>query len=224
MDAIAYTSNKDKESLDDMPNEEKKFYNGYGDWGHVVINSERSIINDLKNYPFPDDIKNQADVIYNKMKYQVRRGKIRFQMLFFCVYCAHLELNRDVDPVTLGVIFDLTYGDVQRCDSLFSPLQTGYRPPAKNTSPIDYLPKYCENINLSQDAVNDMIAMSKSILRKDKKLRQENPQTVASGLLKYYIMTRGITLDDPLIMLKITGRSNVTIEGMYKHISTIDNS
>lgn len=208
----------------DNSNGEQRFCNGYNEWGHVMSRSEHTILPDLKPYPFPDDIKNQADVIYNKMKYQVRRGKIRFQMLFFCTYYSHVELGRDVNPIQLGAQFGLTQGEVQRCDSIFSPLQTGYRPPSTNTSPLGYLPDYCQNMQLSQDAIEEIMRMASSVLRKDPTLFQENPQTVAAGLLRYYTVTNGITTDDPQRVARVTGRSNVTIEGMFRRIATIDNS
>lgn len=208
----------------DNTTSEQKFCGGYGEWGHVINRTERTILPDLKLYPFPDDIKNQADVIYNKMKYQVRRGKIRFQMLFFCVYCSHLELKRDVNPIQLGAQFGLTPGEVQKCDSLFSPLQTGYKPPSKNASPLGYLPDYIREMDLSEDLVGDIMAVAADILRKDPTLNQENPQTVAAGLLRYYTFSRGITSDDPSKINRVTNRSNVTIDGMFRRISTIDNS
>lgn len=203
---------------------EQRFCGGYGEWAHVVNHTERSILPDLKQYAFADDIKNQADVIYNKMRYQVRRGKIRYQMLFFCVYCAHLELGRDVNPVQLGHQFGLTQGEVQRCDSLFSPLQTGYKPPSTNTSPLGYLPDYCRDMNLSQEAIADIMKMAATVLRKDPTLYQENPQTVAAGLLRYYTITNGVFTDDPQKITRVTSRSNVTIDGMFRRISSIDNS
>ena len=209
---------------DDTIANEQHFCGGYGEWGHVINHTERSILPDLKQYAFTDDIKNEADVIYNKMRHQVRRGKIRSQMLFFCVYCSHLELNRDVNPIQLGKEFGLTQGEVQRCDSLFSSLQTGYRPPNRNASPLGYLPNYCHSMNLSHEAIDEIMKMSAIILRKDPTLYQENPQTVAAGLLRYYTVTNGISTDDPQNITRITGRSSVTIDGMFKRVSTIDNS
>ena len=215
--------------LDIQPDEEddfageQKFCNGYGEWGYVPNRSIHSILPDLKTYPFTDDIKNRADAIYNKMRYQVRRGKMRFQMLFFCTYCAHLELKRDVNPIQLGKQFDLTQGDVQRCDSIFSPLQTGYRPPSTSVSPLGYLPDYCQNMKLSQESIDDIMLMSANILRKDPSLLEENPQTVAAGLLRYYNVTNGITNDDPQKITQVTGRSMVTIDGMFKKIAAVDN-
>jgi len=207
----------------DNINGEQRFCGGYGEWGHVVTHVDRSILPDLKQQAFPDEIKNGADVIYNKMKYRVRRGKIRNQMLFFCIYCAHLELNRDVNPIQLGAQFGLLPGEVQRCDSIFSPLQTGYRPPHTKTSPLRYLPDYCCRMGVSEDTTPEVMKLAAIILQKDSTLYQENPQTVAAGLLKYYTVTNGITTDDPQKITNVTGRSNVTIEGMFRRIATIDN-
>ena len=206
---------------------EEKFYNGYGE-SHVVSHTERSILSDLKPHPFTDDIKNMADVIFNKMRYQVRRGKIRDQLLFYCVYCSHCELRRDVNPIQLGKHFGLTQGEVQKCDSMFSPLQTGYRKPEMMITPLDYLPDYCSAINLSQEAIEDILRMATSIITKDPALLQENPQTVASGLLRYYTVSNGIVVEDPErltnVMANVTGRSDATINALYKRISIIDNS
>lgn len=229
---ITHTRDKvDSSELEDVPRDpydnttnEEKFCGGYGEWGHVINRTERTILPDLKGYPFPDDIKNKADVIYNKMKYQVRRGKIRFQMLFFCIYCAHIELGIDVNPIQLGAQFGLTSGEVQKCDSLFSPLQTGYKPPFKNASPLGYLSDYITRMDLSEDLVTHVTQTAANILRKDPTLYQENPQTVAAGLLRYYMFTNGITSEEQDKINRVTDRSNVTIDGMFRRICQIDNS
>jgi hypothetical protein len=204
--------------------DEKEFHSGFGDWGHVSNNSEKTIRPELDGYFFDDEIKNVADSIYNKMVYQVRRGKVRTKLIFYCIYCAHLELKRDVNPTQLGKIFGLTQGEVQKCDSLFSPLQTGYRAPTTIISPLQYLPGYCIKLKLSQESLETIRKMSQDILSKDPSLKEENPQTVASGLLRYYTLTNGITLDDPNELEKLTSRSMVTIENMCKRISVIDNT
>lgn len=208
----------------DITNPEQKFFGGYNEWNHVTVHNEHTILPDLKNYPFPDEIKNRADFIYNQMIYRVRRGKIRDQMLFYCVYCSHLELDRNVNPCQLGALFGLGPGQVQRCDSLFSPLQTGYRPPSTNTSPLKYLPGYCQEMELSEEAAKEITQLASQILSKDLDLKQENPQTVAAGLLRYYTYTNGITTDDHQKLTKITGRSSVTIDAMFRRIASIDNN
>lgn len=208
-----------------LPADERNgFAGGYSEIGsHVITHGGHSILGDLKAYPLPDDIKNQADTIYNKMIYRVRRGRIRDRLLFFCTLCAYQELGLDVNPIELGEMFGLTPGEVQRCDSTFSYIQTGYRPPAIYTSALQYLPNYCRNMDLSEDAIEEVCTLARSILRKDPTLSQENPQTVAAGILRYYLVTTGITCDDPQQITRVTRRSTVTIDGMYRRISIVDN-
>lgn len=208
----------------DTVNGDKTFCGAQGEWAHVYNRSERSILPDLAHYHLTDDIKNTADVVYNKMKPQTRRGKVRTQMIFYCVYCAHLELNREVNPIKLGKIFDLTPGQVQKCHSMFAPLQTGYFPPASTTTPLRYLPDYCRDLQLSQEAIESINTLAQNILRKDQTLNEENPQTVAAGILRYYVMINGIVMEDLQKLSEITGRSTVTIEAMCRRISNVDNS
>lgn len=218
-------SSSDTTNMDDRENQDQDFFTGRDTSAYTTSNrNERTIMHDLKNYSLSDDIKNQADLIFNLMKYRVRRGKKRTQLIFYCVYCAHLEFDIDVNPIQLGATFGLTQGEVQRCDSLFSPLQTGYRPRSTLTSPLRYLPDYCTQMALTDEAVTDITQLAADVLQKDPSLLQENPQTVAAGILKYYTETNGIFNDDPQKLSKVTGRSNVTIEGIYKRIAAVDNS
>lgn len=200
------------------------FHNGYGEWkGHSITKTTRSILSDLAQYPYDDDIKNRADVIFNKMEYRVRRSTIRLQLLFYCVYCAHLELSREADPTEIGNRFGLTSGQIQKCHSLFAPLQTGYNPPVIVASPCTYVPGFFRKLGLSEEIVEDAIVNLKSILAKDRNLEQENPQTVAAGYLRYYMFINGIACDDASKISSVTQKSNVTIDTMYRKISAADN-
>lgn len=239
---IRPAGNEDQFDLD----EECQFGNGYEEKeGHAFIKHERSILPSLKKYPFPDNIKNDADVIFNKMKPRSRRGKTYYMLLYYCIYCAFLEemhRQRDmlkkgilvdvtgylltVDPIQLGKQFDLTRSEVQRCDAMFSFLQTGYKPPSNYISPIDYLPNYCkcECINLSDESIIDVLELANRILTKDYTLNRENSPIVAAGILYYYTIVNGIKIDNIDGLLSLVNKSFTTIENMYKRISIIDNS
>jgi len=207
-----------------VEDDSKEFFTGYGDWGHYVyVTTEHSIISDLKCYQLPDDIKNKADSIYSKMIPRTRRKKIRKQLVFFCTYCAYLELGININPMQLGKQFGLSQGEVQKCGSLFSKLQTGYTPPDVDSTPLNYVPGFCESLGLSEDAVEEISRIYKVVIFSDERLSQENPQTVASGLLKYYIVTNGITMKDTSVISSITNRSSVTIDAIYKRIAIADN-
>lgn len=212
--------------------DEDDFVQQYGT-DHVIIKREHSIIPDLAQYKFPDNIKERADIIFNSMNYQVHRKKLRTQMLFYCVYCAYREeFNKNpcyengmtgVDPFRLGARFGLTSGEVSKCNSIFSPLQTGYRPPPSYKTPMEYLLEFHANLKLSEDSADEIISLADGILKKNKGLFQENPQTVAAGLIKYFTVINGIIVNDD-ILTNATGRSKATIDAMYRKISTIDNT
>ena len=220
---IRHKQKEDENDMVDPFDNEKTFYNCKGEWGHIQQSTTRSILKDLKPFDIPENIKHRADTIYNKMNYHVRRKKIRFQMLFYCVYCAYLELNQNVDPTKLGAMFRLSQGDIQRCDSLFSPLQTGYTPPVKHARPSKYMDQYCEEIGLDNESGIQIKKLSETLMVKDPDFLQENPQTVAAGILKYFVVTNGIILEDPDIIRMVTKRSNATIDAMFQRIVTVDN-
>lgn len=214
--------------------QEDDFIHQYGT-NHIINKRGRSILADLADYKLPDSIKEGADAVYNKMNYQVHRGKLRIKLLFYCVYCAYREQLHNnpcydancniaaIDPIRLGKMFGLTAGEVSKCNSLFSPLQTGYKPPPSYVSPVEYLSTYCINLGLSRDSINEITSFARCILKKDRTLNQDNPQTVAAGLLKYFTVVNGIVLDNNNRIAELTGRSNATIDSMHRRISIIDN-
>lgn len=227
----------DQDYIDEYDETSRKLCSSYKDGGgnggnYVYISSDRSIVSELTAYGHIDEeIKNQADVIYNLMHKSTRRGKVRRQLLFYCVYCAYRELRRDVNPISLGQQFNLKPGDVQRCDSLFSQIKTGYKPRINTyASPLDYIPGYFDElgklgcVEISSYITESALQLGKSIIDKEQSLLQENPQTVAAGLFHYFNLTNGIEYPDATTPSKITSRSNMTINNMFKRIATIDNA
>lgn len=194
------------------------------------IQGKFSILKDLEPYPFMTMIKTKANEIYNKMHYQTRRGKIRVQLLYHCTYNAHLELYNDglLDeipvPDELGEIFKLTSEEVQKCDSLFSYIQTGYEPLSIELNPRSYYKKWCDTkeLRLSEDHLVDLIEFSEYITSLDKSLLQNHPRTVASGILKFYLERSGFLVESKDLEC-VTKRSNVTIKGIYDQVSRIYN-
>jgi len=183
-----------------------------------------SIVTDLINYNFSPQIVAEAERIYAVMRHNVRRGSVRKKLLFQLVHNAHLELDIPVDPNELGKIFGLDRGEIQKSFSLFSPLQTGYAPPTKNTTPLQYIPAFCERLGLSNDIAEQFERTSRAILEKDPTLFDEHPRTVASGLLRYCLTMNGLVFDDQALLDSITGRSYVTVDPVFKRIVAIDNA
>lgn len=185
---------------------------------------EKSILKELQKYELPQHITVKADVIYTKMRHQVRRGGIRIKQLFICTYYAYIELNETVEPYTLGMnVFKLTRNEIQISYNIFSPLQTGYYPPSVITSCKDYIAIFCKKMNISDNSLERINNMSDIFIQKDPSLAEESPQTLAAGILHYYMLTNGIVTENNNEIITVTSRSFVTIQSISKKISLIDN-
>lgn len=208
MEQTTYTNFRE-ERIDTPQGDETKKYN-------------RNILTDLLPYDFSDDIKMRANYIYNKMNHATHRAKKRVLLLFFCVYNAYKELEIPILPADLGKKFKLTQGQMQKTLSMFSPLQTGYRPITRKLSILDYIPTYCEHIGLDGDHINNMLLLASNLLDNNK-LSNLGPQTTAAGFIKLYLLDNGIELEDKNLLSKVTDRSNATIEAKCMELRNIDN-
>ncbi|HSW77052.1 MAG TPA: hypothetical protein VLG50_08390 [Candidatus Saccharimonadales bacterium] len=177
----------------------------------------RSILSDLSKYDISEDIKLRANRIYTDMKPQTNRAKKRHFLLFFCVYNAYKELGITIAPEDIGKIFTLNKHQMQQAINIFSPSQTGYHPVKNQITILDYLKIWCDKLEFDKIDVDDIINMAENFINKNENLKHDVPQTAAAGLIKYYILTRGYTLDN-VKLSEITNRSDTTIETMYKKI------
>ena len=234
----------DAPEVQSSPDEEVQFGNEYNAKdSHISSKKGKSILPFLTKLSLPENIMNGADVIYNKMKPQVRRANTYNMLLYYCTYCSYLEyiheqksLSKEgllfdpkgyidgFDPIELGKKFKLSKGQLQKCDSLFSPLQTGYKPPSSCISLLDYIPNYGKCINLSNQSIVDVIDLAQELLDKEPKLYKDNCRSTAAGILYYFTVINGISINNLDDLIKLVNYSFTTIENIYKKIAIIDNS
>ena len=224
--------------------EESQFGNEYSSKdSHVSKKKEKSILPHLMKLSLPEDIVNGAELIYNKMHPQVRRANTYCMLLYHCTYCSYMEYIYEqkllaekgllfdykgyvdgFDPIELGKKFNLTKGQLQKCDSLFSPLQSGYKPRKSCLSLFDYIPNYCKCINLSKESTVDIIDLAKDLLKKEPKLAKDNARSTAAGIFYYFTIINGISITNIDEFVELVHYSLTTIINIYKKISIIDNS
>jgi len=92
-----------------------------------------------------------------------------------------------VQPFILGELFNLKRGDVQKCNSIFSASRPVYNPPAFKTNPKRYIPIFSRSMDLSDEATQDALILADRILKIKPSLIESNSQTVAAGVLRYYM-------------------------------------
>jgi hypothetical protein len=116
----------------------------------------------------------------------------------------------------------IAHGEIIKATSMFSELQTGYRPKTKCSNPIALFPEYCKSIRLSSEFLGDLENLGWEILEKDPELLEQYPQTVAVGILKYFLTIHGIEINIDHFSKKLR-LSQATINTMYKRIAELDN-
>lgn len=181
----------------------------------------KNISKDLEPLKISNEIKNKANEIYIRMGPDTTRAKKRKLLLFHCVYNAYRELGINIAPSEIGQMFNLTQGQMTKTTSMFSALQTGYRSPIVIKIISDYIPEYCQQLGLDTDDV--MIVVNRIINKQNPELMACVPQTIAIGLIKYYLSINGIELDDKTVLSKVGQRSDTTIESTFQRLCKIDN-
>lgn len=183
----------------------------------------KTIAPELKTRGFPDEIVARADLIHWKIDTGVHRGSMRCMLLFHCTFQAYQELDINVDPFKLGICFGLTKGQVKKCDSIFSPLNTGYQPVERNVTAMNFIPEFCERLGIATEQIDVIRDIIDRVSLRNKALAQENSRTLAAGFIKYFMVINGITIDSRLLT-EVTERSLATIDAMERRIETTDNS
>ena len=227
----------------DNQNFDDEFGNDYDTKNsHVAKIKSKTIVPLLLKFGVPETIAIRADKIKNKLKGQIRRGKKYTMLMYFCTHSAYLEYideqtelisKGEIDnykgyvlgfePIQMGENFGLTKNELQQGFCLFSPLQTGYKPPSSYISIFIHIPNYCKCINLSNESIIDVIALANYILSKDPSLRNESQRSTAAGIVHYYTYINDITISNPDEFSKLVHYSFSTIENISKKIAILDN-
>lgn len=188
----------------------------------------RSILEDIRAYDkknyINEEVKLRADEIYSqKMKKIIFRKKNRTLLLFYCVYCAYLELDILIPKNIIADIFELKENEVKKTNKLFSEINTGYKPPTKQITPIPYIINFMQKMEISEDMKPHIQACAEEYIAKNPDiLHTTTPHTAASGLMKYICSTYGIRIDN-VTSNEVLCRSVATINNTSHIIAINDN-
>ena len=185
-------------------------------------NLDKNIRKDLEKIGLPINIINLADDIYKEMKAGTKRGKRRKQLIYFCVSTAYNKLSIPIDPNKLAKLCGIDYSDISKAQSMCSPSKTNYEPPLRRFTPLDFIPNYFKAVsnwlNFPEDTLDDIIAIAEDILDSEPDLKDEKPQTVAAGIIVFYLNVHGLSLDKDKYT-EIFGRSDMTINKIKNKVS-----
>lgn len=181
---------------------------------------KKSIVQELRGFPFlTPEIIQEAEGIYHRMINDgVHRVRIRKMMLYICVKRAYMSLKITIDPNDLAKKFDLSDRDKKRCDSIFSPLNTGCLDETEEFTPIYFIKLFFDNLSISQDLLPFIEEIIKVVQRKNPFLMEEKARTLAAGFLKYFIEINNLEVNEEEFY-KVVDRSPATVGNIKKRIS-----
>lgn len=182
----------------------------------------KSILSDLNRFNISDEIKNEAEHIFQQLTTGTRRGNKRKKLLFYCVYNAYKSLGIIEDAKTIANLIGIPHSDITKSFSLYSETKTNYQPPASFRTPTDFIYKYYSEAGLSSDCLQPLLSLTDEVLASDPDLYESYPQVVACGIIVYYMTINGASVDRKKLA-KMAGKSDMTLSKIIKRISAAHN-
>lgn len=185
-------------------------------------NEERSIYKDVETLGFSEHIVSKANKIYADVtKGKIFRGNSRRAIVFACIFHAYKMSNNPQSHEKLIGIFKLDKKTglrglkyVNLCAPKQSEIRTTY------ITPINLVEEIMDQFSATKEQKREVSELYEKIKNRSSKLNRSRPQSVASGLVFYWIThnKKNITLKD---FAKKVILSELTINKISKEISEV---
>lgn len=160
---------------------------------------ERRLHGDLEPLGFPQDVIERANDYYKVIiKDKIYRAGNRLSIVFACTYHAYEDIGEPRLPTELAKEFKLDKKGISNGLKTFSKIFRK-RPQKKYINAMDLVPKLLADLNISSnqhraclDDINTIYQFVQA-QTKSKTFNSSNPQSVASGLVYYYLKLQDVT-------------------------------
>jgi len=183
---------------------------------------ERNIYKDVENMGFSDKIISEANTIY----FQVTQGKIfrgnsRKAIVFACIFHSYKLSGKPQSHEKLIGIFKLdrkTGLKGLKHVNLHAPKDSQIR--TTYITPINLVEEIMDKFSATKEQKDEVIKLYHQIKNKSSKLNRSRPQSVASGIVYYWICQKDkdITLKQ---FTKKVALSELTVSNIAKEISDV---
>jgi transcription initiation factor TFIIIB Brf1 subunit/transcription initiation factor TFIIB len=183
---------------------------------------ERSIFKDVENLGFSESIIAKANKIYAQVtEGKIFRGNHRKAIVFACVFHAYKMSGKPQSHERLIQIFNLSRKTGLRglkYVNLYAPKDSKIR--TTYITPIHLISEIMEKFSATTEQTQEVVSLYEQIKNKSSRLNRSRPQSVASGLVFYWICIKGkeITLKD---FAKKVILSELTINRIAKEIAEV---
>jgi len=182
--------------------------------------SDRSIFKDVENLGFSDKIISVADNLYQDVTNgKVFRGNSRKAIVFACIFHAYKMEGKPQSCEQLINIFNL---DRKIGLKGLKHVNLNAKQNVKTTyiTPQNLIREIMNKFDATEEQIQEVNQLYLQIHNKSSILNRSRPQSVASGLVRYYILLKGKDISIKEFRQKVK-LSELTIEKMAKEISRI---
>ena len=192
---------------------------------HVRKSDEKNIYKDVSNLNIPDTIIKEANSLYQHVVgKRIFRGNTRKSIIFACIFYAYKQSGQPQSCDTLTTLFNIERKDGLKGLKIVN-LHSDNDVVSKSTyiTPENIISEIMKKFSASDNDIQEVIDLHSKIYKKSEILNRARPQSVASGLIRYYILknNKNIPMND---FISTVGISELTINRIVKEISKILNS
>jgi transcription initiation factor TFIIIB Brf1 subunit/transcription initiation factor TFIIB len=180
-------------------------------------NHSQGISQELEKLQIPDDVKAEANRIFQSMKINIKRGRRRKRIIFYCLYKAFHNLHRTKDPKQIAELVHIHPSETSKAFIQCSEEMINFH------TPFDFIGTIVESVGLDPNCIPDIENMLKEILEKDPELQEFYPQVVSAATVLFYIITQGCVVNKREFSKRVK-RSEMTINKVFKRIWKVYNS
>ena len=183
---------------------------------------ERSIYKDVENMGFSDKIVSEANKIYFQVTHgQIFRGNSRKSIVFACIFHAYKLSGKPQSHEKLIHVFNLnrkTGLKGLKHVNLYAPKNSSIR--ITYITPINLVEEIMEKFSATAEQKQEVVKLYHQIKNKSSRLNRSRPQSVAAGLVYFWIRNKqkDITLKQ---FTKKVSLSELTVNKIAKEISDV---
>lgn len=182
----------------------------------------KNISDDISNLEFPDDIKRQAQIVYEELGRPTHKGNKRNKLIVFCLLEAHKIKKVATTQAEIAEKLGIKTGKTSKIKAFSRKSNTNYRPLNVIFKPQDFIEEHLKLVSL-ENHLPEVLELSDRIMEKSDILEDKKPQYVSLCIVKYFLTSNGIQYDQKKLNIKVKIAST-TLNPIYQHVVEADNN
>lgn len=148
------------------------------------IRRVHNIVKELEKKSYPEDVRIEANRIYQEIVISGKKGKCKKRPLFYSVLQAHLKLGLPVDQYTIMEDFGLTKHEANKSISTYNDV---IKDAGSFQDPVKLIIHYCGALKLDDDSIKHLVIKYQMLVEKCPSLYTNNSRPTIAAFIYYYL-------------------------------------